>query len=81
MRTRWNLNQLLGYLRTWSATQKFIAARGFDPVDSLEEELGTVWRSGRSARNEMAMHLRVGSAKLLTGPLRRLAIVCLPITR
>jgi len=42
MRERWNLHRLAGYLRTWSATQKFIGARGFDPVDSVVEELGTV---------------------------------------
>ncbi len=61
MRTRWNLNQLLGYLRTWSATQRFIAARGFDPVDSLAEELGTVWKNPEEVREiKWPLHLRVG---------------------
>ena len=61
MRTRWNLNQLLGYLRTWSATQKFIAARGFDPVDALEEELGTVWENPEEVHEmKWPLHLRVG---------------------
>ena len=43
MREQWNLEQLAGYLRTWSATKKFIAARGFDPVDLLLRELGNLW--------------------------------------
>ena len=43
MRQQWNLAQLTGYLRTWSATKKFIAARGFDPVDSLMPGLANVW--------------------------------------
>lgn len=61
MRARWNLNQLLGYLRTWSATQKFIAARAFDPVDSLEEELGTVWQNPEEVREmKWPLHVRVG---------------------
>src|SRR5207248_10092837 len=43
MREQWNLEQLAGYLRTWSATKKFIAARGFDTVDLLLRELGNLW--------------------------------------
>ena len=50
MRQQWNLAQLTGYLRTWSATKKFIAARGFDPVDSLTQELGSVWHDREHAR-------------------------------
>jgi SAM-dependent methyltransferase len=43
MRQQWNADQLTGYLRTWPATKKFIAARGFDPLDSLRQELEKVW--------------------------------------
>ena len=50
MRQQWNLAQLTGYLRTWSATKKFIAVRVFDPVDSLMQELGNVWRDREHAR-------------------------------
>lgn len=44
MRANWNLAELLGYLRTWSATQKFIGARGFDPVDELAREVEVIWK-------------------------------------
>jgi SAM-dependent methyltransferase len=61
MREQWNLDQLAGYLRTWSATQKFIAARGFDPVDSLMEELGAVWNNPEQVREiKWPLHVRVG---------------------
>ena len=61
MRTQWNLKQLLGYLRTWSATQKFIAERGFDPVDLVLEELATVWKNPEDVREiRWPLHLRVG---------------------
>ncbi|MDQ6622110.1 MAG: class I SAM-dependent methyltransferase, partial [Verrucomicrobiota bacterium] len=43
MSAHWSLEQALGYLRTWSATKGFIAARGFDPVDSLGEQLRKLW--------------------------------------
>lgn len=43
MNEQWNLNDLAGYLRTWSAVQRFIAVRGIDPVDDLMNELEFVW--------------------------------------
>ena len=50
IRQQWNLAQLTGYLGTWSATKKFIAACGFDPVDSVLQELGSVWHDRDQAR-------------------------------
>jgi len=44
MQARWSLNDLLGYLRSWSATQRFIETRGFDPVPNFANELSGVWR-------------------------------------
>jgi hypothetical protein len=61
MESSWTLDQLLGYLGTWSATQKFIAARGVDPVDSLGEELRPVWGAGDlPLRVRWPLHIRVG---------------------
>jgi SAM-dependent methyltransferase len=60
MRQQWNLGQLAGYLGTWSATKKFIAARGFDPVDALLEELRAVWPKPETPREvTWPLHLRV----------------------
>lgn len=64
MRQQWNLAQLTGYLRTWSATKKFIAARGFDPVDSLVEELRAVWERAEKPREvRWPLYLRVFRAR------------------
>ncbi|MDX6694681.1 MAG: hypothetical protein QOF02_2284 [Blastocatellia bacterium] len=43
MEARWNLQDLAGYLSTWSATKRFIAARGFDPLTGLTDALLSVW--------------------------------------
>jgi SAM-dependent methyltransferase len=60
MRQHWNLAQLTGYLRTWSATKKFIAVCGFDPVDSLVEELRAIWGSREPPREvRWPLHLRM----------------------
>ncbi len=57
----WNLNQLLGYIRTWSATRRFTSARGFDPVSELERELLTKWGNREQMRPVLwPLHMRVG---------------------
>lgn len=43
LRTEWDRNQFLGYLRSWSATQKFIKAEGSDPLIAFAEQLKKVW--------------------------------------
>jgi len=39
----WSLAHLLGYLRTWSATQRFVAANKRDPVELVELDLERAW--------------------------------------
>ena len=43
MVAEWNAEQLLGYLRTWSATQRFMAANQRDPLREVEEDLRAAW--------------------------------------
>lgn len=44
---RWTLPDLLAYLGTWSASQRFIAAQGQSPIPALGARLETVWGEGR----------------------------------
>jgi SAM-dependent methyltransferase len=39
----WTLGQLLGYVRSWSATARLRRATGSDPVPTLEAELAPAW--------------------------------------
>jgi SAM-dependent methyltransferase len=61
MQAEWSLGELLGYLRSWSATGRYIATRGSDPVAALERELAPLWGDG-GARRRIAwpLSLRVG---------------------
>lgn len=43
MRVEWTLPQLLGYLRSWSATARYQSANGIDPTERLAELLMPVW--------------------------------------
>jgi SAM-dependent methyltransferase len=43
----WNVDQLLGYLGTWSAVQHFIKQHGFHPIDdAFRAQLKAVWPEG-----------------------------------
>lgn len=43
MQLPWNLEQLLGYFRSWSATAAYAKANGSDPVAALEPRLRACW--------------------------------------
>ena len=40
---RWTRRDFEGYLNSWSATQKFIRAKGINPVDGFMEEIALFW--------------------------------------
>jgi SAM-dependent methyltransferase len=47
---RLTLDDVAGYIRTWSATRGFVHQHGRDPVDDLIAELGPVWGDSRTPR-------------------------------
>lgn len=40
---RWNMNELLGYLSTWSSTQLYIKYKGTNPLELIEDDLQQAW--------------------------------------
>ncbi|MBF0127564.1 MAG: class I SAM-dependent methyltransferase [Magnetococcales bacterium] len=46
MAQSWCLAELMGYLRSWSATGACLKATGQDPVVALEQRLATMWGEG-----------------------------------
>jgi len=49
MRTSWTLEQVTSYLRSWSATARYVAAHGRDPVVDVEQQLRAVWGDPQQA--------------------------------
>lgn len=43
MTAEWSIDALLGYLRTWSASQRYQEKLGQDPVTLIESELRDAW--------------------------------------
>lgn len=61
MAAEWTVNQMIGYLRTWSATQRFMAAHQRDPLDAIKNELQSAWGdAGESRRVVWPLSVRVG---------------------
>ncbi|VAV93642.1 hypothetical protein MNBD_ALPHA01-2058 [hydrothermal vent metagenome] len=46
----WRLDDLLGYLATWSAVVRYKADRGRDPIEEIRPELSAVWGSETDMR-------------------------------
>lgn len=61
METRWTLREVLGYLRTWSATQRYIDEHQRDPINAAD------WRAAWGDPDtkhtlQWPLHLRAGRA-------------------
>jgi hypothetical protein len=46
----WTLRELAGYLRTWSATARYVEERGTDPVTDVERSLAAGWGDPHAPR-------------------------------
>ncbi len=56
----WPLERVLGYARTWSASQRYHAAHGHDPVDIVRADLERVWGAPqRRVRLRWPLHMLV----------------------
>lgn len=60
MRFSWSLEQLTGYLSSWSATQTFTKMRGTDPVAPFTEQLLEHWNPGDLKEVTFPLFLKLG---------------------
>ena len=61
MIAEWNLEHLVGYLRSWSATQRFIAANKRDPLEAIANDLRAAWGDTTQTRRVIwPLTLRIG---------------------
>jgi SAM-dependent methyltransferase len=78
MTAQWNLDHLLGYLRTWSSTQRFIAAKGSDPLEQIMDELRGAWGKREQTRSvTWPLIVRIGRKPMIAGdiaPFTKLAV-------
>ncbi len=48
MTAEWNLEQLFGYLITWSGVSNYIELEAFNPLEFIEKDLTTLWGNDKS---------------------------------
>jgi SAM-dependent methyltransferase len=57
----WTFAQFVAYLRSWSATQRYLKTNGVDPVGLVEDDLARAWGDAASRRDvRWDFHLRCG---------------------
>lgn len=61
LEARWNLEQLLGYFSTWSATNRYVNATGRNPLEPLAKAMAEVWGDVAAPRLvQWPLSLRLG---------------------
>jgi SAM-dependent methyltransferase len=61
MREEWSLAQLIGYIRSWSATARYFERNTVDPAAALAESLACEWGNpDESRRITWPLSLRIG---------------------
>ena len=59
MKAHWSADEMLGYLLTWSSSQRYLKERGSNPLALIEDRLRAIWGDGR---REVAwpLNLKIG---------------------
>lgn len=62
LETDWELEQVMGYLATWSSVQRHKERTGEDPLPALKPRLAALWPRSVALRLRWPIHLRIGRA-------------------
>lgn len=62
MQQLWTRDDVIGYLRTWSAVQRYRRAEGRDPVESIARDIARLWGAAEQRPVNWPLYLRVGRA-------------------
>ncbi|MFO7447069.1 MAG: class I SAM-dependent methyltransferase [Ignavibacteriaceae bacterium] len=59
-KTKWLLDDLEGFLNSWSSVQKIKTEEGYNPVDGLMEKIKMYWEKGEIKEVNFPVFLRLG---------------------
>jgi ubiquinone/menaquinone biosynthesis C-methylase UbiE len=59
----WNLAEYMGYIRTWTAVQRFIEEHGEDPTVALQERMTRHWPADETKQVIFPLFLFIGTVK------------------
>jgi SAM-dependent methyltransferase len=60
MKQRWRLEDMFGYLGTWSATRRYRQAHGHDPSELIREALARAWGTKEDLEVEWPLYVIAG---------------------
>lgn len=63
IQTEWRLEDLLGYLSSWSASERYKAQQGNDPVAQWRQAFSDAWGDVSYQRVSWPLHIRAGRVK------------------
>jgi hypothetical protein len=61
MEIDWTAEDMLGYLRTWSASRRYLMDKGSDPVSLIEGRFLGAWGAG-TRQVSWPLNLKIGRA-------------------
>ncbi|AOA58094.1 class I SAM-dependent methyltransferase [Acinetobacter larvae] len=62
----WDLEELIGYLKTWSAVHRAQEVLGYNPVDQLQDKLRRQWGNAKTKKKiTWPLTIRAGSVNII----------------
>jgi ubiquinone/menaquinone biosynthesis C-methylase UbiE len=56
----WQREDMIGYISSWSAIQKFIKVNGHSPIPVIEDEINKLWPKGEVKKVVFPIYLKLG---------------------
>ena len=56
----WQREEMIGYISSWSAIQKYIKVNGRSPIPIIEEEINKLWHEGEVKKVSFPIYLKLG---------------------
>ena len=56
----WQREDMIGYISSWSAIQKYIKVNGHSPIPTIEEEINKLWPEGELKKVSFPLYLKLG---------------------
>ena len=56
----WEREDMIGYISSWSAIQKYIKVNGHSPIPIIEEEINKLWPEGEIKKVRFPIYLKLG---------------------
>lgn len=57
---QWERDDLLGYISSWSAVQRFIKEKGYSPLPAIEENIKKLWKKNEIKKVIFPIYLKLG---------------------